>query len=182
MEDLLQRRSLTDPAKEPWFRAVRPLRQVQHAGQRVRCQCDHTVGVAEDDVSRLDPRPADESVLAKADELLHGEIARIEETARVTVERRPSHSWGVTRYQREGVELARRAAGRLGLSHTDIMTVAGHDSINMKDLVPTVMLFVPSSEGISHNEFEFTTDEDMLAGLRLLTEVVRGLAAGELNS
>ncbi|WP_405499191.1 M20 family metallo-hydrolase [Streptomyces niveus] len=130
----------------------------------------------------LDLRSADESVLAKADELLHGEIARIEETARVTVERRPSHSWGVTRYQREGVELARRAAGRLGLSHTDIMTVAGHDSINMKDLVPTVMLFVPSSEGISHNEFEFTTDEDMLAGLRLLTEVVRGLAAGELNS
>ncbi|MFJ2556277.1 MULTISPECIES: M20 family metallo-hydrolase [unclassified Streptomyces] len=129
----------------------------------------------------LDLRSADESVLRLADELLHTRIEEIEATARVTVERHHSHSWGVTPYQREGVELARRGAERLGLSHTDIMTVAGHDSINMKDLVPTVMLFVPSSEGISHNEFEFTTDEDMVAGLRLLTEVVRGLAAGEIT-
>jgi beta-ureidopropionase / N-carbamoyl-L-amino-acid hydrolase len=128
----------------------------------------------------LDLRSPDESVLREADELLHRRIADIEATARVSVERHHSHSWGVNPYQPEGVELARRAAERLGLSHTDVMTVAGHDSINMKDLVPTVMLFVPSKEGVSHNEFEFTTDEDMLAGLRLLTDVVRGLAAGEL--
>ncbi|MFI6693469.1 hypothetical protein ACIBLA_17225 [Streptomyces sp. NPDC050433] len=60
------------------------------------------------------------------------------------------------------------------------MTVAGHDSINMKDLVPTVMLFVPSSEGVSHHELECTTNADMVAGLALLTEVVRALATGEL--
>ncbi|UKY54520.1 M20/M25/M40 family metallo-hydrolase [Streptomyces inhibens] len=86
-------------------------------------------------------------------------------------------------YQPDGVELARRCAKRLGLSHTDIMTVAGHDSINMKDRVPTVMLFVPSSEGASHNEFEYTADQGMFAGVALLTEaeVVRSLAAGELT-
>ncbi|MFE5844299.1 M20 family metallo-hydrolase [Streptomyces niveus] len=128
----------------------------------------------------LDLRSADDSVLEQADELLHQRITEIEETARVTVERHHSHSWGVTSYQPDGVEVARRCARQLGLSHTDVMTVAGHDSINMKDLVPTVMLFVPSSEGVSHNELEFTTDEDMVAGLALLTEVVRSLAAGEL--
>ncbi|MFC9430904.1 M20 family metallo-hydrolase [Streptomyces sp. NPDC056987] len=128
----------------------------------------------------LDLRSADESVLEEADALLHRRITEIEETARVTVERHHSHSWGVTSYQPNGVELARRGAKRLGLSHTDVMTVAGHDSINMRDLVPTVMLFVPSSEGVSHNELEFTTDEDMVAGLALLTEVVRSVATGEL--
>ncbi|MFJ1749386.1 M20 family metallo-hydrolase [Streptomyces sp. NPDC088116] len=128
----------------------------------------------------LDLRSADESVLTRADELLHERITEIEATARVTVERHHSHSWGVNPYQPKGVELARRCAARLGLSHADVMTVAGHDSINMKDVVPTVMLFVPSSEGISHNELEYSTDEDMLAGLSLLTEVMRGLAAGEL--
>ncbi|MEV7085444.1 M20 family metallo-hydrolase [Streptomyces sp. NPDC093085] len=129
----------------------------------------------------LDLRSPDEAVLEEADALLHRRITEIEESARVTVERHHSHSWGITPYQPDGVELARRCARRLGLSHTDVMTVAGHDSINMKDLVPTVMLFVPSSEGVSHNELEFTTDADMVAGLRLLTEVVRSLANGELD-
>ena len=60
------------------------------------------------------------------------------------------------------------------------MTVAGHDSTNMKDTVPTVMLFVPSVDGISHSLDEFTKDEDLVSGLRHLTEVVRRLAAGAL--
>ena len=47
------------------------------------------------------------------------------------------------------------------------------DSTNMKDLVSTVMLFVPSVEGISHNLNEFTKDEDLLAGIDHLTEVLR---------
>lgn len=49
----------------------------------------------------------------------------------------------------------------------------GRDSTNMKDLVSTVMLFVPSVEGISHNLNEFTKDEDLLAGIDHLTEVLR---------
>ena len=61
------------------------------------------------------------------------------------------------------------------------MTLAGHDSTNMKDLVPTVMLFVPSVDGISHNEHEYTTDEDIVAGLTMLTEVVGRLCDGALE-
>ncbi|GAA1198414.1 hypothetical protein GCM10009585_14730 [Brevibacterium paucivorans] len=37
----------------------------------------------------------------------------------------------------------------------------------------TVMLFVPSFEGVSHNLNEFTKDDDLLAGLDHLTEVLR---------
>ena len=59
------------------------------------------------------------------------------------------------------------------------MTVAGHDSTNLKDHVPTVMLFVPSVEGISHNEAEFTRDEDAVRGVELLTEVARRLVRGD---
>ena len=52
----------------------------------------------------------------------------------------------------------------------------------MKDVVPTVMLFVPSVEGISHNEGEFTLDTDIRAGVDMLTEVVDRLCAGALAS
>ena len=128
----------------------------------------------------LDLRSADEAVLAEADALLHRRIGEIEELANVAVERHHSHSWPVTPYQPEGVELAAKVAADLGLASRQVMTLAGHDSTNMKDLVPTVMLFVPSVDGISHNEHEFTTDEDTVAGVAMLTEVLGRLCAGEL--
>jgi N-carbamoyl-L-amino-acid hydrolase len=59
------------------------------------------------------------------------------------------------------------------------MTIAGHDSTNMKDIVPTVMLFVPSKDGVSHNIAEYTNDEDCCAGVDLLTKVIRELCLGD---
>lgn len=130
----------------------------------------------------LDLRSPDEAMLERADALLQERIAAVEERARVRVEQRLTHRWGLLSYQPEGVELARSAAEGLGLSHATTMTVAGHDSTNMKDVAPTVMLFVPSIEGISHNEGEATSDEDALAGVALLTEVTARLVAGELGA
>lgn len=129
----------------------------------------------------LDLRSADESVLAQADALLHERISEIEELANISIEKHHSHSWPVTPYQSEGVELAAKVAANLGLSHKPVMTLAGHDSTNMKDLVPTVMLFVPSVEGISHNEHEYTTDEDIVAGLTMMTGVLEQLCSGALE-
>lgn len=130
----------------------------------------------------LDLRCADEAVLAEANELLGAEIARIESRASVALQVERSHEWGINPYQPEGVELARAVAAQLGYRHQEIKTVAGHDSINMKERVPTVMLFVPSVDGVSHNEGEFTRDADALAGLDVLAGVVRRLAAGDLRS
>lgn len=129
----------------------------------------------------LDLRSADEDVLAQADRLLHGHIERIERLANVTISKEDSHCWPVTPYQPAGVELAEKTAANLGLAHQRVKTLAGHDSTNMKDIVPTVMLFVPSVDGISHNEHEYTRDEDIVSGLHMLTDVVRRLTEGELK-
>ncbi|WP_406357049.1 hypothetical protein [Streptomyces sp. NBC_00658] len=40
------------------------------------------------------------------------------------------------------------------------------------------MLFVPSIEGISHNEGESTNDQDISAGTDLVTTVVHRLMSG----
>lgn len=129
----------------------------------------------------LDLRCADESVLAEANRLLRDRLAEVERVAKVVIRQTLSHEWGINPYQPGGVELARSAAGRLGYSHREILTVAGHDSINMKEIVPTVMLFVPSVDGVSHNEREYTLDDNLVAGLDVLTDVVRRLANGELT-
>jgi N-carbamoyl-L-amino-acid hydrolase len=129
----------------------------------------------------LDLRSASLDVLTEADRMLNQEFAAIEAATNVEIVKQGAHFWPVTPYQPEGVELARRAAEDLGLSYRRMLTLAGHDSTNLKDVVPTVMLFVPSVEGISHNEREFTRDEDLLAGVDLLTEVVARLCQGAVS-
>ncbi|GAA3754230.1 M20 family metallo-hydrolase [Microbacterium kribbense] len=128
----------------------------------------------------LDLRSADEAVLEEANRLLEEEFARIETTARVTIERTLTHEWGLRSYTPAGVALATSAAEAAGLPASRILTVAGHDSTNMKDVVPTVMLFIPSIEGISHNEKEDSTDADSVAGMTMLAEVASRLVQGEL--
>ncbi|MEB7504336.1 M20 family metallo-hydrolase [Arthrobacter koreensis] len=137
------------------------------------------VTIARQVVMNLDLRSPDEAVLAQAMELLGKRIAEAESRSRTEVSLALTHQWGLNPYQPAGVKLGRAAAEALGFSHRDIMTVAGHDSTNMKDHVPTVMLFVPSVEGISHNEAEFTRDEDAVRGVELLTEVARRLVRGD---
>src|SRR5699024_3489103 len=84
-------------------------------------------------------------------------------SAGVEIEIVAEQSWDQHAYSAEGDELARSVADDLGLTSARVMTVAGHDSTNMKDTVPTVMLFVPSVDGISHSLDEFTKDEDLVS-------------------
>lgn len=67
----------------------------------------------------------------------------------------------------------REAAGRLGLPPLrETASGALHDAAILAPLVPTVMLFVASRDGISHNPAEFSRIEDIAAATRLLAEVV----------
>ncbi|RML69397.1 Peptidase, M20/M25/M40 family [Pseudomonas syringae pv. maculicola] len=65
--------------------------------------------------------------------------------------------------------MAHAVGAELGLSTTDSMTVAGHDAISLNRHYPVCLLFIPSSNGVSHNEAEYTSDQDMRNGLRMLT-------------
>jgi N-carbamoyl-L-amino-acid hydrolase len=129
----------------------------------------------------LDLRSPSDDLLAQADVALRARLTEIEIEADVTIERRVAHGWKGHVYQPAGVELARSVASDLGVPSMPVRTRAGHDSTNMKDLVPTVMLFVPSVEGISHAEDEFTRDEDLTVGVDVLSETLARMALGGLD-
>lgn len=126
----------------------------------------------------MDLRSTDPQRLATADAELRRRIEAIAARESVEIVRGAEHLWDAKAYDRAGMDLARECAEELGLTHRVVRTLAGHDSTNLKDLVPTIMLFVPSAEGISHNEREYTSDEDMIAGLRLLEAVVAKAVRG----
>lgn len=123
----------------------------------------------------VDLRSAEAEVLAKAHEQFLAVVDGVNAAGEVEVDidsmtLRPS-----SEFPAAGVALAEAAAARAGLSSRRMLTMAGHDSVNLKDVVPTVMLFVPSDAGISHNEAEHTDDADLLNGVGMLTEVVTAL-------
>jgi N-carbamoyl-L-amino-acid hydrolase len=66
------------------------------------------------------------------------------------------------------VDAVRQGAAQLGLSHMDIVSGAGHDAIFIAELGPAGMIFVPCEGGISHNEIENATPEDLGAGCAVL--------------
>ncbi|WP_030422142.1 MULTISPECIES: allantoate amidohydrolase [unclassified Streptomyces] len=55
-------------------------------------------------------------------------------------------------------------------------TGAGHDAGILSGRVPTAMLFVRNPTGVSHSPAEFAAEDDCLAGVAALADVLEGLA------
>ncbi len=66
------------------------------------------------------------------------------------------------------VGAVRKAAGDAGYGNMDIISGAGHDACYISRVAPTGMIFVPCEDGISHNESEKATPEDLAAGCNVL--------------
>ncbi|XTZ37364.1 Zn-dependent hydrolase [Salmonella enterica] len=62
----------------------------------------------------------------------------------------------------------RNAAAQMGYSYMDIVSGAGHDAVYMSMLAPTGMIFIPCKDGISHNEIEYSSPEQVTAGANVL--------------
>jgi N-carbamoyl-L-amino-acid hydrolase len=84
-------------------------------------------------------------------------------------------------FPQEGVKLQEKVATDLGVAIRPMQTMAGHDSIALNTVAPSVMMFVPSIDGVSHCEREKTLDQDMLTGLDALTGVVKQMLDGALE-
>jgi len=66
----------------------------------------------------------------------------------------------------------RRAAQRLGYSHRDIVSGAGHDACWVNRVAPTAMIMCPCVDGLSHNEAEDITKDWATAGADVLFHAV----------
>ena len=70
------------------------------------------------------------------------------------------------------VDAVRRAAKRLGYTHRNIVSGAGHDACYIARIAPTSMIFTPCVGGVSHNETEDIKQEWSTAGANVLMHAV----------
>ncbi|MGN8021008.1 Zn-dependent hydrolase [Phyllobacterium sp. 22229] len=70
------------------------------------------------------------------------------------------------------VTAVRNAAERLGYSHRNIISGAGHDACWVNRVAPTAMVMCPCVDGLSHNEDEEISKEWAAAGADVLLHAV----------
>lgn len=66
----------------------------------------------------------------------------------------------------------RNAAERLGYSHRNLISGAGHDACWINRVAPTAMVMCPCVDGLSHNEAEDISMEWAVAGAEVLMHAV----------
>jgi N-carbamoyl-L-amino-acid hydrolase len=122
----------------------------------------------------IDIRHPDESGLASMQVELTEEIVRLAPAAEVSIVWRnaPVHFDSSLR----GV--IRQEAKELSLPALDTVSGAGHDAAHLASKVPTAMIFIPSRDGLSHNEREYSSPQQCADGANLLLRSV--LRADEL--
>ena len=69
-----------------------------------------------------------------------------------------------TVFAKECVDAIRSGAEAHGHGWREIMSGAGHDAVHMNRVAPTAMIFIPCTDGISHNEAEYASPEHIAAG------------------
>ncbi len=74
------------------------------------------------------------------------------------------------------VKTVRQSAEKLGYSHMDIVSGAGHDACWINRVAPTVMIMCPCVGGLSHNEAEEITPEWAAAGTDVMLHAVLEVA------
>ena len=79
-------------------------------------------------------------------------------------------------FDKDCVAAVRNAAERLGYSHRDIISGAGHDACWINRVAPTAMVMCPCVDGLSHNEAEEIFPEWARAGADVLFHAVVEMA------
>jgi beta-ureidopropionase / N-carbamoyl-L-amino-acid hydrolase len=74
------------------------------------------------------------------------------------------------------VGAVRKAAERLGYTHMDLISGAGHDACWINKSAPTAMVMCPCVDGLSHNEAEEISQEWATAGADVLLHAVLEMA------
>lgn len=119
-----------------------------------------------------DMRHPDPDGLARMLEEVSIALADCARQSRCRIEIAESWGFGGFAFDADLVNLIRQAAAELGHATIDLKSEAGHDAYHMASICPAAMIFAPCRDGITHNEAEDMTIEQMTPGANVLLHAV----------
>ena len=123
-------------------------------------------------VFTVDFRSPELEVIADMEKRLREGAKRICDEMGLGVEFEKVGGFDPVKFDEGCVAAVRRAAERLGYSHMDIISGAGHDACWINRVAPTAMVMCPCVDGLSHNEAEEISPEWASAGADVLFHAV----------
>jgi len=123
-------------------------------------------------VFTIDIRSPNEAVLNEMRARIEDGIATICEALDIGFEVEAVGHFDPVTFDESCVTAIRNAAERLGYSHRDIVSGAGHDACWINRVAPTAMVMCPCVDGLSHNEAEEISKEWAAAGADVLFHAV----------
>ncbi len=121
-------------------------------------------------VMSLDLRHEEDDMLDAMERRLRDTIAAVcgpDRADLVTVWQSPA-----VHFDADCLRSIRKGAQEAGASMREIVSGAGHDSVNISKLVPTAMIFVACRDGLSHNPLEFASMDQCALGAQTLLNAV----------
>ena len=116
----------------------------------------------------VDIRHPDDTTLKKIHDEMRANFEKIAAKAGLSLDIALKINMSPAILDADCISAVRNATNTLGYSHMDILSGAVHDAIFLAGMVPTTMIFVPSQNGLSHNEAEYSSPEDIAAGCNVL--------------
>ncbi|MEM6635379.1 MAG: Zn-dependent hydrolase [Pseudomonadota bacterium] len=123
-------------------------------------------------VFTIDIRSPDLAKLNGMKARVENEAPKIAETLGLGIEIEAVGHFDPVSFSPDCVGAVRRAAERLGYSHMDLISGAGHDACWINRVAPTAMVMCPCVDGLSHNEAEEISKEWATAGADVLMHAV----------
>lgn len=120
----------------------------------------------------VDLRDPDENRLKDAEKKMKEFLAELSEKEGVEISTERLVRFEPVPFNQDIVSQIIDSAERFGLSWRRMTSGAGHDAQMIARIAPAAMIFVPSKDGISHNPAEYTSEEELIQGARLLLDVV----------
>jgi beta-ureidopropionase / N-carbamoyl-L-amino-acid hydrolase len=71
-------------------------------------------------------------------------------------------------FDQQCIAAVEAAATEYGYPFLSMVSGAGHDAVYVSRVAPVAMIFIPCRDGVSHNESEFSTPEQVTAGANVL--------------
>ncbi len=123
-------------------------------------------------VFTIDIRSPNQDVLDEMRARIEDGIGTICEALDIGFEVEPVGHFDPVTFDEGCVKAVRDAAERLGYSHRDIVSGAGHDACWINRVAPTAMVMCPCVDGLSHNEAEEISKDWASAGCDVLFHAV----------
>ena len=124
----------------------------------------------------VDIRNPDQDNLNLMGEDLNQIIETVREKHNVIIECDEIWDKPPVKFNPECIAAVTAGANQLGYKYQEIVSGAGHDACQVCEIVPTSMIFVPCEGGLSHNEEENATPEDLEAGCNVLLRAMVAVA------